>query len=255
MALYRDPILDLLKTVLNDEGPAALKGRYYVGDPLIIGKAKMPAVFITRDKTRVNNDDVQDDMHIMPVVLNVVQDLTKDFNQAFDNLSSANTLYEWVEARNADMTLRSDSLLYVLRAHQEFANNLWINQAGGVEANYGVGIQKRGQGIYSVEAVIKLEIDLLQAQPPAGTTYTQTSGGGSGGSGSGGAVLMARQQPVEPPDGSRTTFTVPNSYQSGSLSVFVNGLYESDVTENSATTFTLGFAPISTDVIMLVFAH
>lgn len=47
--------------------------------------------------------------------------------------------------------------------------------------------------------------------------------------------------PLEPPDGTRTIFTVPDShsYTPGTLQVFVNGLLEFNVTEVTSSTFSI----------------
>jgi hypothetical protein len=176
--MYRDPVIELLKSVLNAHGPAALQNKYFTGDPLVVAKSRLPAVFITRDVTRITNEDVVNDRHDMAIVLNVVQDLTADFNQAFDQLNSSVTLYRWIEGRNADYTLRSDSLLYILRNYQEtIANNMWINMAEAVEASYGVTVNKRGNGIYSVEAVIHVLITALQMSPNDSYNAMETEAG------------------------------------------------------------------------------
>jgi hypothetical protein len=49
--------------------------------------------------------------------------------------------------------------------------------------------------------------------------------------------------PTPTPDGTTTTFTLPESYLSGSLWVSQNGLVAYDVTELSATTFSFSVAP------------
>ena len=68
------------------------------------------------------------------------------------------------------------------------------------------------------------------------------------------ANIKARVSPVESPDGSTTTFTVPDTYLSGSLTVYLNGLAEYFVTETTTTTFTFDTAPISGDDIKLQYA-
>lgn len=156
---YLDPILAKLISYLNAEGPAALKGKYYQSDPVqVVNESSLPAVFVTKDTTSIANVTNAEDEAVMPIAINVVADLKKDFNQAFNNLSSSSTLYEWMEARNADYTLRSDSILFVLRKYQQLDRKLWINVKAPLKASYGIGLQKRGPGIYTVEGVIRIEI-------------------------------------------------------------------------------------------------
>src|SRR5579885_510890 len=104
--VYQDPVLAKLVGLLNAEGPSELKNRYFFGDPLVVPRSQLPAVFITKDQTRIDEGSNAEDESRMVVVLNVVYDLTRDFNQAFNDINSANTLYDVVEGRNADYTLK-----------------------------------------------------------------------------------------------------------------------------------------------------
>ena len=58
---------------------------------------------------------------------------------------------------------------------------------------------------------------------------------------------------VETSDGTRETFSIAGGYDSGSMVVFLNGLFEPNVTEASATTITFSEAPLSGDTISLLY--
>lgn len=167
MGIYRDPILERLITKLDTEGPAELKNRYFYGDPLQVPKSSLPACFVTKDTTRVDTAANAEIKTEMQVVLNVVFDLTRDFNQAFDNISSSNTLYDCLEGRNADYTLKPTSLVFILDKYQTLDTNLWIALGSPLEPDYGIGIEKRGPGIYTVEGVIRLTLIHHQLRPGA----------------------------------------------------------------------------------------
>jgi Tol biopolymer transport system component len=68
------------------------------------------------------------------------------------------------------------------------------------------------------------------------------------------ANIRANVSPSESPDGTRTVFTVPETYISGTLAVFLNGLHETYVSETTSTTFTFEDAPHTGDVITLNYA-
>jgi hypothetical protein len=68
------------------------------------------------------------------------------------------------------------------------------------------------------------------------------------------ANIRANISPSESPDGSRTVFTVPETYISGTLAVFLNGLHETHVSETTSTTFTFEDAPHTGDTITLSYA-
>lgn len=89
--------------------------------------------------------------------------------------------------------------------------------------------------------------------------YTGATGpkGDKGDPGAGGGTattLKVYQQPVESPNGVRTTFTVPDNYVAGTLLVILNGLIEAFVSEQSANTFSFETAPIGSDTILLNYA-
>lgn len=162
---YRDPVIAKIIAVLNASGPVKLKNRYFQGDPVVVAKSQLPAVFISKDKTNIGNDTVSEDFSRMPMVLNVVYDLTRDFGQAFDNIDSATAVYEMLEARNPDYSLRSDSIAAVLRHNQQLDAHLYIDFDKDLELDYGVSIGKRGDGIFTVEGVCKFEVYGYQLQP------------------------------------------------------------------------------------------
>lgn len=68
------------------------------------------------------------------------------------------------------------------------------------------------------------------------------------------ANVRANVSPTESPNGSRTVFTVPETYIAGTLTVFLNGLHETYVSETTTTTFTFEDAPHTGDIITLNYA-
>lgn len=169
MARYRDPIIARLAQLLTDEGPKELAGRYYHGDPVRVpGKSYLPAVFISKDDTTVGTVTNAEDETTTNLVINVVYDLSRDFSQAFDAISSSATLYDLIEGRGDDYTLKPASLVYVLRAHEQLDPNLWMNLEEPMAVEYGVGIEKRGEGIYTAEAVLRVQVKHHQLRPGLG---------------------------------------------------------------------------------------
>jgi len=70
-------------------------------------------------------------------------------------------------------------------------------------------------------------------------------------------LLKIDQIPVEPPDGSRTDFTLPNgdAYVSGALAAHIDGLKfrKANITELSDTTFRTSIAPDSEEVLEITY--
>lgn len=165
MAIYRDPILGAIINLFNSYGPPELKNRYFYGDPLQVPKSQLPAVFLTKDITEISNLTNAEDQSAIHIVANIVLDLTRDFNQAFDNVTSSNAVYDFMEGRDAAYELKPTSLCYILRKYQSLGNNVWINPEEPLRPDYGIGVEKRGPGIFTVEGVIRFMVLHKQITP------------------------------------------------------------------------------------------
>lgn len=162
---YRDPVITAIIALLNAEGHKDLKNRFFYGDPLLVNRSQLPAVFISRDSSSIDDEDVATDRSRMKMVINVVYDLTRDFNQDFANINSANAIYEYIEGRNDDFTLKTTSIAYILRKYQQINSHLYINLDVPLELDYGIGVEKRGQGVYTTEGVVRFEVMNIALQP------------------------------------------------------------------------------------------
>ena len=91
-------------------------------------------------------------------VITVVLDATNDINRAFNIVNGSPELQRMVEGRNSDYSLRSDSILYVLRNNEQLDAKLWLWPPFNI--SYGIGRERRGPGMFSYEATIKFEARL-----------------------------------------------------------------------------------------------
>ncbi len=169
---YRDPIIDKIIEKLEAEGPAELRGKYYNGDVLLVPKSELPICSIAKDTTRIFPADNMTDDNLMPLVLNVLYDYTSDLDQSSDLVAGVNGLYKMLEGRGAGAgpyDLNTDSLAYVLRKYQtlDAGNNLWLQVGPNEETaiDYGLGIERRGPGIFSVEGVIRFSARVHTTRP------------------------------------------------------------------------------------------
>lgn len=158
MSVYRDPVLLKLRDVLNQYGPKQLKNRYYFGDPLIVNASELPACFMSIDSQTVDNVTNAELETRIFVVLNVVYDHRRDLMQALDNIESHMSIVDLIGGRNEDYSLKADSILGCLRAHEDLDTKLWIDVGSLSTADYGVGVEKRGPGIYTAEGIIRVQI-------------------------------------------------------------------------------------------------
>lgn len=163
---YRDPILKALIDMLEAEAPAELRGHYIYGDVSVPPKSALPVVSVARDGTTVISDGTMQDRHVTAIVMAIIVDYTSDFNQSFDLSKGTTKLYELIEKRDANLAVSQGSVIYALRKNQKLADNLFISiNDNGLLVDYGLGIEKRGEGIFSVEGILRFNIESTQQKP------------------------------------------------------------------------------------------
>lgn len=165
---YKDPVIQALIDALELGGPVELKGKYFHGDVLVPAKTDLPMVTIARDRTRISQASDLEDDNDMPLVINVLYDYTRDLTNDFDVQAGITSLYQLVEERDpANFRIKPNTIAWVLRNKQQLANKLWLavgpNQ--NVDIDYGLGVERRGPGIFSVESVIRVSARAHTARP------------------------------------------------------------------------------------------
>lgn len=164
--VYRDPIIERVKELLEAEGPKELKGRYHNGDLIMPAKSLMPFCSIAIDNEAIASADSMEDLNAVPLVLTVVVETTKDI-RSFDLASGSNKLYELMAARNADYSLREDSIAYVLRKYAKLDNRLFnnIGTDAPLTVDFGIGVGRRGPGIFSIEGSLRTTVSAYTPTP------------------------------------------------------------------------------------------
>lgn len=154
-----------LVNLLNAEGPSELKNRYYYGDPIVVPERVLPACFINFDRQNVATADNAHLETKISLVFNIVWDMKRDMNQQLDNIESHMSLVRIIAGRDDNYNFLPDSIISVLRKHQDLDTNLWIDVDQATEVDWGVGIAKRGPGIYTAEGVLRTQITHHQLKP------------------------------------------------------------------------------------------
>jgi hypothetical protein len=163
---YRDPVLKALIDMLEVEGPTELRGHYIYGDVLMPAKNTLPCVSVARDATTIRSDGTMQDVHVTPIVMAVIYDWTVDLDQSFDLTRGTTGLYKLIEERNTDFSIKEGTLSYALRANQKLDDNLFISiRDEGLQIDYGLGWEKRGDNIFSVEGILRFNLELTQPKP------------------------------------------------------------------------------------------
>lgn len=160
---YRDPILKALIDMLEEQGPEELRGHYIYGDTLAPPKSSLPIVSVARDGTTVLSDGTMQDRHVTAITMAVIVDYTTDLNTSFDLVRGTTRLYDYIEARDDEFRVKENTISYALRKNQKLANNLFISiNDNGLLIDYGLGVEKRGSNIFSVEGILRFNVESTQ---------------------------------------------------------------------------------------------
>lgn len=161
-----DPVLKRIKSLLNEHGPKELRGRYGTGDPGIINKSQLaqPMAFVSYEDQGFDMSASHELGSEMPIVIDVVHDMTKDFGQGL-NATSHLAVVDLACGRNKDFSLRDDSIVGVLRNHQDMSqteDNLQLFLDVGKKTTVEFDYQNRDKGLVTAEARIKFTLTTEQ---------------------------------------------------------------------------------------------
>lgn len=149
---YIDPIiakyLDLVKT-----STGAFKA-FYQGDPIRVPASNWPCLIISKRETRVGPLTNAEDEHGIALIATVLVDVRKDLSDDKSIVAGIGSLYDIVEGRNADYTLKSNSLLGILREHIDVDTNLRTDLSTITRVDYGTTRQREPES-WSIEAEIE----------------------------------------------------------------------------------------------------
>ena len=168
---YKDPILEAIIKVLNDHGPALLKGRYGTGDPVTVSKSqlKRPMAFLTFEGHTVSEPTNSHLQITGSLGINLVTDMTQDFGQGLDAKSHMSLvgLMIGMELDGDFYRLKPDSIVGALRSHQDLGHGLRLSLGQADEIEYDA--MSRGKGIVTTEAMLNT-IATVQVLNPKFTT-------------------------------------------------------------------------------------
>lgn len=170
MSSYRDPVIDKIIKVLEANGPRVLKGRYMNGDVLNPQKRQLPLCYIAKDQVMTQPANNMEDEHLVLLVATVILDTATNIKDAYDIVQGVPDLWEICEKRDPETyELLPNTLLYQLHNSQQVAHKFWLGIGTPVQINYGMGVERRGPGIFSIEATIRFTVRLHLPAPGAQT--------------------------------------------------------------------------------------
>jgi len=162
---YTDPIIskyfDLVKA-----NTGVFKA-YFQGDPIRVPASMLPCLIIAKSETRVGPHTNAEDEHGIQLVATVISDVRSDLSDDNRTVMGISTLYDIVEGRNADYSLKSNSLLGILREHinVDTALNLRTDLSSITRVDYGTTRQREPES-WSIEAEIQFVAHFTQLRNP-----------------------------------------------------------------------------------------
>jgi len=143
-------VIALLKPALGTHNGRTIVA-YYTGDPLLIPANQMPCIAVAPGTTNLQTYDQARDEDHEDLTISVITDARLDFNQTPDKVTGTAFLLDIMEGRNANGTLKTNTVRYLLR-HDPTIGARVFDQTGKIE----YGIKQRGSEIFTREAVYHL---------------------------------------------------------------------------------------------------
>lgn len=162
---YSDPIIskyfDLVKA-----NTGVFKA-YFQGDPIRVAASMLPCLIISKRETRVGPLTNAEDEHGIALTATVLVDVRSDLSDENRTVAGISTLYDIVEGRNADYSVKSNSLLGILRENisVDTALNLRTDLSTITRVDYGTTRQREKES-WSIEAEVEFVVHLTQLRNP-----------------------------------------------------------------------------------------
>ncbi len=153
---YQDPIIK--KYIELIKGSTKLFKSFYYGDPVRVPASGLPALIVTKLDTRVSKLTSAEDLHEVHISFTVVTDIRDTISDEKTMVAGTNSLYNIMEGRNDNYTLKEDALLNILRHTIDIdtAYNLRTDLNTVSSVDYGMTIGKRGESSFAMEAVVNI---------------------------------------------------------------------------------------------------
>jgi hypothetical protein len=165
---YQDPIIAKYIQLLKAHAGGAIK-EFYQGEPIRIPSSNYPCALISKRETRVGPISNAEDQHEIALSITIIADVRNDLSTesgAKNAVAGIATLYDIMEGRNADYTLKDTSILDILRSNLEVdaGQNLRTDLGSITRVDYGTTLRDRAQEQWSIEARVDYVAVLQQTR-------------------------------------------------------------------------------------------
>ena len=134
---------------------------FFQGEPTRVPTSKLPCLVISKSVSEASYLDNATDEHNLELNIIVIADVRKDLSTSENDsglVEGIATLYDILEGRNSDYTLKSTSILNILRNNQllDVSNNLRTDLKSITQVSYGETLRDRNAEQWTLEARIKI---------------------------------------------------------------------------------------------------
>lgn len=165
---YQDPIISRYIELLKAHTGGTIKA-WYQGEPVRLPNSELPCALVSKRETRVGAVSNAEDQHEIALSITIVADVRSDLTTesgAQSAVAGIATLYDIMEGRNADYTLKDTSILGILRSNIEVdaGSNLRTDLGSVTRVDYGATLRDRAQEQWSIEARVDCVAVFQQAR-------------------------------------------------------------------------------------------
>jgi hypothetical protein len=162
---YADPVISAYIELIR-ANTGEIK-EFYQGEPIRVPASNFPCAIISKRQTRVAPASNAEDEHGIALSITIIADVRKDLSSDDSAVTAGiGLLYDLVEGRNADLTLKENSLLGILRG------NLLVDDAHGLRTDlgaqtvvdYGLTLRDRAPEAWSIEARVDIVASFHQVR-------------------------------------------------------------------------------------------
>lgn len=165
--MYRDPLvqkyIDLITAKTN------VFKVFYQGEPVRIPTTNLPCCIISKKATQIGQITNAEDGHEVGLTFTVVTDIRNELSTNENDATIVEgiaKLYDIIEGRNDDYTLKDTSLLDILRTNQlvDGTGNLRTDLSQPTRVDYGETLQNRDPEEWRVEARVEIVAEFIQTR-------------------------------------------------------------------------------------------
>lgn len=153
--IYSDPVIDAYIRLIKANTPAIKT--FYQGEPIRVPQSNLPCAIISKRETRAGALTNAEDQHAIGMSITIVTDVRKDLStesSVANAVAGIENLYDILEGREDDYTLKSQSILGILRSNilLDAARNLRTDLGAETRIDYGTTLKNRTPEEWTIEA-------------------------------------------------------------------------------------------------------